>query len=74
LLPDFFNEIGQKQTFATQKGMSALSPIADIKACERHVRFVPIADIAFLDHLVGARDQCRRHGETERLCTKGTDR
>ena len=29
---DFFNTIGQKQTFALQKVMSALPPIADIRA------------------------------------------
>ena len=54
--------------------MPALPPKADMCAALPYVRFVPIADIAFLDHLVGARDQCRRHGETERPCTKGTDR
>jgi hypothetical protein len=30
LLPDFFNEIGQEQTFAAQNGMSALPPKADM--------------------------------------------
>ena len=37
--------------------------------CTSHVRFVPIADISQLlfDHLVGAREQRRRHGEAERL-------
>jgi hypothetical protein len=40
LLPDFFNEIGQKQTFAVQNGMSALPPKADI--------------VSLFDHLVGA--------------------
>ena len=37
--------LGQKQTFAMQKGMSALPPIADICSAEAHVRYVPIADI-----------------------------
>ena len=36
---------GQKRTFAVQKGMSALPPIADMCSATRHVRFVPIADI-----------------------------
>jgi hypothetical protein len=32
--------LGQKQTFAPQKGMSA-----DIRAAKRHVRFAPESDI-----------------------------
>jgi hypothetical protein len=42
LLPDFFNEIGQKQTCAVQNGMSALPPKADILRDEDDVCFVPI--------------------------------
>ena len=38
--------MGHKQTFAVQKGMSALPPKADMCAATRDVRFVPIADIA----------------------------
>jgi hypothetical protein len=37
--------LGQKQTFAVQKGMSALPPKADIRRRFFNVRFVPIADI-----------------------------
>jgi hypothetical protein len=37
--------LGQKQTFAVQNGMSALTPKADMCGEKRHVRFVPIADI-----------------------------
>ena len=37
--------LGQKQTFAVQKRMSALPPIADMYGAKRDVRFVPIADI-----------------------------
>ena len=37
--------LGQKQTFAVQNGMSPLPPIADIRRCKQHVRFVPKADI-----------------------------
>ena len=38
--------LGQKRTFAVQKGMSALPPKADMCGATRNVRFVPIADIA----------------------------
>ena len=38
--------LGQKQTCAAQKVMSALPPKADMCAATRNVRFVPIADIA----------------------------
>ena len=38
--------LGQKQTCAAQKGMSALPPKADMCGAKRNVRFVPIADIA----------------------------
>ena len=37
---------GHKQTYAAQKVMSALPPIADMCGATRDVRFVPIADIA----------------------------
>jgi hypothetical protein len=47
--------------------MSALPPKADIAECSRHVRFVPIADIASFNHLVGERDQRGRYGEAEGL-------
>ena len=36
--------LGQKQTFAAQKGMSALTPKADMCSATRHVCFVPKAD------------------------------
>ena len=53
--------LGQKQTFAVQKRMSALPPKADMCGATRDVRFVPIADIPTLfDHLVGAGDERRR--------------
>ena len=38
--------LGQKQTYAVQKAMSALHPKADMCSALAHVRFVPIADIA----------------------------
>ena len=37
--------LGQKQTFAVHKRMSALPPKADMCSATRHVRFVPKADI-----------------------------
>ena len=45
--------LGQKQTFAVQKGMSALPPKADMCSALAHVRFVTKADIfsIYFDHL-----------------------
>jgi hypothetical protein len=37
--------LGHKRTYAVQKGMSALPPIADIRGAKTNVCFVPIADI-----------------------------
>ena len=37
--------LGQKQTYAVQKGMSALPLKADMCGALAHVRFVPRADI-----------------------------
>jgi hypothetical protein len=37
--------LGQKPTYALQQSMSALPPIADMRADMVHVRFVPIADM-----------------------------
>src|SRR5262249_20011391 len=39
--------LGQKQTFAVQKGMPALPPKGDMCGATRDVRFGPIADIAY---------------------------
>ena len=36
----------------TSPAMSALPPKADMCSATRHVRFVPIADIALFDHLI----------------------
>jgi hypothetical protein len=52
--------------------MSALPPKADIVERDRHVCFVPKADIlrlrlALLDHLLDGGEQRRRNGEAERL-------
>ena len=45
--------LGQKQTCAAHKVMSAIPPKADICSAKAYVRFVPKADIAppLLDHL-----------------------
>ena len=61
--------VGQKQTCAAQKVMSALPPKADMCGATRDVRFVPIADIAGLfDHLVGSADHRLWDIQPERLC------
>jgi len=58
--------LGQKQTFAPQKVMSALPPKADVCSAIRHVCFGPIAGIAgLIDYLVGAAEQRRGYGEAE---------
>jgi hypothetical protein len=58
--------LGQKQTFAAQKVMSALPPKADICSALAHVRFGPKADIASLvDHPIGAAEQRRGDGKAE---------
>ena len=40
--------LGQKQTCAAQKVMSALPPKADMCSATRDVRFVPIADMTIM--------------------------
>src|SRR5262249_28753738 len=41
--------LGQKQTYAVQKGMSALPPKADMCGATRNVRFGPKADIGIFE-------------------------
>ena len=61
--------LGQKQTCAAQKVMSALPPNADMCGAIWDVRFVPIADIpALFDHLIGACEQRRRYLNPKRFC------
>ena len=56
--------LGQKRTFAVQNAMSALPPKADMCGATRHVRFVPIADIAALfDYFISALLKLQRHFE-----------
>ena len=59
--------LGQKRTCAAQKVMSALPLKADMCGALADVCFVPKADIASFDHVVGAGEQRRRHSEAERL-------
>jgi hypothetical protein len=54
--------LGQKQTFAVQKGMSALPPKADMCGAARDVRFGPIADI----RLSGGRSRTIQTNTAER--------
>jgi hypothetical protein len=44
-LGPLMSALGQKRTFAVQKGMSGLPPKADIGTQPRDVRYVPKADI-----------------------------
>ena len=56
--------LGQKQTCAAHKPMSALPPKADIDAYEWNIRSVPIADIAaLLDYFISALLKLQRHFE-----------
>ena len=67
--------LGHKRTYAVQKGMSALPPIADTGGALAYVCFVPGADIArSLNHRVGAPKYCRRNGKAECLCGFKIDR
>jgi hypothetical protein len=45
--------LGQKQTFAPQKVMSALPSIADMCSALVHVRYGPKADIIDTQHIFG---------------------
>ena len=63
--------LGHKRTYAVQKAMSALPPKSGHVQCTSHVCFVPIADIALLDHFVGPGKYCWRNCETE--CLRGLE-
>ena len=53
-------DLGQKQTCAAQKVMSALPPKADMCGATRDVRFVPIADILTWMEAAGSRGRFRQ--------------
>ena len=55
--------LGQKQTFAMQNVMSALTPKADMCSAQADVRFVPKADMALLDEPVGDLLDMKRYFE-----------
>jgi hypothetical protein len=63
--------LGQKQTYAAQKVMSALPPKADMCGATRDVRFVPIADILLLIRSARQRGLrcCFSRGRTHRRRT-----
>ena len=72
--------LGQKQTFAAHKSMSALPSKADMCGAKRDVRLVPIADIwpglfwlGLFDHLIGALLHLQRHIEAQSLRGLGVD-
>jgi hypothetical protein len=46
--------LGQKQTFKRRRVMSALPPKADIAKRDRHVCFVPKADIHWLYSMISS--------------------
>ena len=61
--------LGQKQTCAVQKVMSALPPKADMCSATRYVRFVPIADITNLfDHLTSEAKNGGGYFDPKRFC------
>jgi len=60
--------LGQKQTCAAQKVMSALPPKADMCSATRDVRLCQKRTLARLfDDLVGASDECVRDVDAQRL-------
>ena len=65
--------LGQKQTCAAQKGMSALPPIADMCGAQAYVRFVPIADICSLDDDVHALQKSVWDTQAYGLCSLEID-
>jgi hypothetical protein len=56
--------VGQKQTSAHVRVMSALPPKADIGRTSGHVRFVPIADIT---GLLGQRERAAMEARLDRV-------
>ena len=65
--PLTLSALGQKQTFALQKAITALPPKTDMCSATQHVRFVPEADIGancvlLFDDFVGAQRETRGDG------------
>src|SRR5262245_17273272 len=59
--------LGQKQTYASQKAMSALPPKADMCGANCNVCFGPKAEVTPLfDHLVGQHEEVVWHFDPER--------
>jgi len=56
----------EKQTFVSNASKVCFGSKADICSAKRHVRFVPIADIAV--HSITGREQRLRNGQAERFC------
>jgi hypothetical protein len=50
--------LGHKRTFRNVRAMSALPQNADIRCCDRHVRFVPKADILRRGRIGVIRSEC----------------
>jgi hypothetical protein len=63
------SELGQKRKCPDSRGTSVLPSGPDIVSLPQHVRLVPFAEVAAsFDYLVGAAEQRKWDGETERLC------
>jgi len=58
--------LGHKRTYAVQKACPLLARKRICSAIQ-YVLFGPIADMLLLNHLVGLREQRRRHSQTEGL-------
>jgi hypothetical protein len=67
------SQLGQSRRFRDVRVTSAYAPRAAIKRTWKHFAFVPGTDsctaakILSFDNIIGAREQCRRQFETERL-------
>ena len=67
--------LGHKQTYAVQKGMSALPPIADMCSAIGHVCFGPKADMPTLFYyLIGDLLEVHRNSKAKRLSRLEVDR
>jgi hypothetical protein len=62
--------LGQKQTFAPQKAMSALPPKADMCSATAHVCYGPIADIGHRHSIISSA-LASKVGATARVIRSG---